>query len=127
MNVQTGNKQHSSPFLINRLARRIMDHLGHDHRWKESEMTYLTAYHRVEHMLEEDMVRYIWRRMRDPVNLERVAIFRSLVCETCFCKGECDVDHSAGISIRDIMIYLICEAVEEEIEEERWNYFAAAS
>ena len=124
MNVQKGNKQHRDSFdLINRLARRIMDEFGRDHRWKEDDMTYLAAYRRVENMTEDVLYRYTWWLMREKIDMKQVASFRGIVCCDCFCGYDCDVDHSAGISIRDIMIYLVCHEVVEEIDRERWDYF----
>lgn len=132
MNVQQGNRQHNSFFLIERLARRIMDQYGRDHRWKEDDMTYLATHNRAQDMDDRTLFRYCDPLLtRDEVNMARVASGRQLACEACYCgyegEHECDIDHSAGIGLRDIMVHLICEAVCEEIERARWDYFDVAA
>ena len=126
MSVQKGNKQHDSFFMIERLARRIMDDLGRDHRWKEYDMTYIAAYRRAQDMKEDVLFRYTWWLMRKEIDMKQVASFRGIVCRDCFCGYDCDIDHSAGITLRDIMIYLVCHEVVEEINRERWDYFQDA-
>ena len=126
MNVQRQGKQHNSFFLLERLARRIMDLLGPDHRWKECDVTYIIAYSRVRHMKDEVLFRYVGWLMRDPVDLQEVTSFREIaVCDHCVRGFECRTDHSIGISLRDIMIFMICKEVVQEIESERFNYFSS--
>jgi hypothetical protein len=65
---------------------------------------------------------------REVTDMERIARDRRLVCEDCFCGNECDIDHSVGISLREIMIHLICQEVSLEMAswEAYWEHHEAA-
>ncbi|MBU0732107.1 hypothetical protein KKC88_04465 [Patescibacteria group bacterium] len=127
MNVQQKGNRHDSSYLIERLARRIMDHFGPDHWWKETDSTWRAAYGRASDMTDAVLFRYTEDMMLDGLDLDQTA--RGIVgvreesCCECYCGFECNVDHSAHITLRDVMIYMMCEAVVEEIDEARWDYF----
>jgi hypothetical protein len=120
MSVQKGNKQRD---LVHRLACRILDHFGQSHRWKEPDMAIGEAYLRATDMTDETLFRYVWWRMRDSVDMQAVVRFKQEVFPGYDIWDDCDVDRSENVSIRDIMIYLLCMAVMDEVEHIRWDYF----
>ena len=127
MSVQHMGNRHDSFLLIERLARRIMDQLGRGHRWKDEEMTWMAPFQRASDMSDTVLFRYTEYLMRNDLDMEEltrgIILLRREGCMECYCDLGCEIDHSAHITLRDIMIYLVCEAVVEEIDETRWDYF----
>lgn len=123
MSVQKGNKQRDCWDLITRLARRILDHFGPDHRWRDDELAYREVYRRVQDMRENTLFRYSWCLMHDPVNMKAVANFYTSMRLDCN-FDHYSIDHVADLSMRDIMVFLVCRAVMDRIEMELgWDYF----